>query len=203
MRTYSRARPKESAADVTPVQTDPYPFWDKENGATRHLVEPCGLGQCSDVELRQLHDDPSQAFAFHAYTTGKWDFRIADMVGTATARVYDSGPVSWADARSAAIAGLPNPLSEDQLNDGTTDGRASLQLLEYKQQIQYYYFFCDELGWPDNETGSTTNYEPRYLEALMANHGEELKGAYVSFLKWVDTHRDAYESDAFMEYIEW
>jgi hypothetical protein len=185
-------------ASITKVDTasfDPYPFWDRENGAVRHLVEPCGTGLCTDEEWSRVVENPSQELVFHAYTANKWNFAIADKVSADTADVYDSGPVSWEDARAAAIAGLPNPLSGDQLHDALQDVTTTPQLMAYSRYAQYSFLFVDQLKWSDDEVSDWTNYEPRYLDLLLRSHGVEVKEAYKQYNNYIYTMQAQYEKE--------
>ncbi len=68
-----------------------------------------------------------------------------------------------------------------------------------KPWLPFQYFFDrlgQELGWDESEKFALPNFEPRYLEELMATHQTEVKQAYAKFLweynqnpkAWIDRH---------------
>ena len=176
-----------------------YPHWDKESGAVRHLVEPCGLGQCTNEAMGLLLENPSQDMLFNAYAPGRWDFSIASQVSLMTGQVYNSGDVLWSDALQAAIEGRPNPLSSAQFERGLIHDRdtpddvsysISHHLIFMAGSPQFNFLFLDQLGWSWEEVTNPSNYEPRYLEALVRSHPIEARAAYKQYLKWRAKHPD-------------
>lgn len=136
-------------------------------GPERHLVETCSWTECAAV-------------MFNAYTPGIWLFPVAHQYESGTAYVYAEGPVSLDKALQAAEEGRPNPLSDEQLNDGLAEGRSadldvSVHLMAVKSQFWFDRLFRGQLGWDVTETGRSANFEPRYLQALVTSHPREVE----------------------------
>jgi hypothetical protein len=136
-------------------------------GPERHLVESCSWTECSDV-------------MFNAYTPGVWLFQSAHQYESGTAFVYAEGPVSLDEALQAAEEGRPNPLSDEQLDEGLAEGRGAYRgvsghLMAVKNHYWFALLFTDQLGWDLTETGRSANFEPRYLQALVTSHPIEVE----------------------------
>jgi len=154
----------------TQGETDPYPFYDRESGAVQHLISSCGRRECRQA-------------AFNAYTPGHWDFKAADEFGYLTSLAYESGDVSWSDARQAAIEGRPNPLSREQLSDAIRSGsrkytKGEGEMVENMNALQYVIFIDLFDDWGPEELGDPANYEPHYLEVLIRKHHRLVDKAY-------------------------
>jgi hypothetical protein len=149
------------------------PFWDQESEAVRHLVETCEPLECADA-------------VFNPYTPGGWDFSKADKWHAATSQVYNAGPVSLADAEQAAKEGKPNPVSAEQMRDGLLMRPNRSWPAEYwhsdvvRPWLPYAYLF-QELDWDSAVILRLSNFEPRYLAALVESHPDEVRAAYQQF----------------------
>ena len=146
------------------------PFSDSMVGPERHLVESCDPLDCADA-------------MFNPYTPGGWDFRTADDWCAATWQVYNAGPVSWSEARSAAREGRPNPVTSEQMSEGLnmqpSEGfYAENYVARHVRPWLPFYFFFATLDWEDHEGMNLSNLEPRYLKVLLESHPEELAEAY-------------------------
>jgi hypothetical protein len=154
----------------TPEVWPENPFWDRERGAVRHLVQSCDWTECS-------------AAAFNAYVPGGWNFQLADEWHAATSEVYKVGPISEAEALQAAREGRPNPVEDEQYSEGLLrrPNRSFLaedyQMLNQGMWLPYHYLF-QELDWTTVDMKKMSNFEPRYLETLIANHPREVDDAY-------------------------
>jgi hypothetical protein len=149
-------------------------LWDRDSGAVRHLVETCGWTECSAV-------------VFNAYTPGIWDFQLADQYHAGTAYVYTEGPVSLGDALQAAKEGRPNPLPDEQMAEGLEEGRetylaVSIHLMAVKNSFWFGKLFGEQFGWNVREVGRDANFEPRYLQALVASHPWQVEITYERLL---------------------
>jgi hypothetical protein len=129
---------------------------------------------------------------FNAYTPGIWQFRAADLYHAGTAYAYAEGPVSLDEALQAAEEGRPNPLSDEQLDEGLAEGRSvyrdvSVHLMAVKNQYWFATLFTEQLGWGVTEAGRSANFEPRYLQALVLSHPLEVE---ITWNRVLDLYRE-------------
>lgn len=153
------------------------PFWDEEAPHVQHLVHTCDWTECPEV-------------LFNPFTPGVWDFSVADEWWAATSQVYPVGPVSLEDAVEAARRGEPNPLSAEQMLEGLNvrpnpGWNAEGHLMGWLRVWPPYRMLFtdpDNLGFPDGEWMRMSNFEPRYLLVLIAEHPREVGAAYRDFM---------------------
>lgn len=157
------------------ITEDPPPPPGDDAGPTfRHLIE-----------TSSPKEDPAALFT--GYTLKGWNFEEASATESLFAFVYDEGPVSWEEARQAAIEGRPNPLTREQMNQGfkkavdpTDAGRWAVAGARAGYQ---YSLLLDRVLGP-GAAGNITNYEPQYLLTVIQSHPKEV--AKANDLYWED-----------------